>query len=214
MTMMPPESPRKLIGAGQGRRSNSKLRGIPSPMPTRPKLPSAVEASILLRSKRRCCLCVYLSSDSSQKRGQIAHLDGNPANNNEDNLAFLCLEHHDQYDSRTSVSKGLTIGEVKRHRRALYDAQSLRDTPSASSARTGRHDSKTKPGHVDMRESLRWGWNHIRWGLLLDEFRQHFPRASKDDGGAFVTNEGKEVHPDLAYFVATHCHVRVSRHPR
>ena len=22
------------------------------------------------------------------------------------------------------------------------------------------------------------------------------------------------VHPDLAYFVATHCHVRVSRHPR
>jgi len=26
--------------------------------------------------------------------------------------------------------------------------------------------------------------------------------------------EANVVHPDLAYFVATHCHVRVSRHPR
>jgi hypothetical protein len=83
-----------------------------------------VETSVLLQSKRRCCLCVYLSSDSSQKRGQIAHLDGDPTNNDDDNLAFLCLQHHDEYDSRTSVSKGLTIEEVKRYRQRLYDAQS------------------------------------------------------------------------------------------
>jgi hypothetical protein len=54
------------------------------------------------------------------KKGQIAHLDQNPANFKLDNLAWLCLEHHDEYDSTTSQSKGLTIREVKRYRNDLY----------------------------------------------------------------------------------------------
>lgn len=60
--------------------------------------------------------------DFGEKKGQIAHLDRNPANNELDNLAWLCFDHHDQYDSRTSQSKGLTIGEVKRYRGQLYQA--------------------------------------------------------------------------------------------
>src|SRR3989304_5090797 len=110
-------------------------------MSKRPKLPGPVEASVLLNSKRRCCLCVYLSSDSSQKRGQIAHLDGNPDNNDEDNLAFLCLLHHDEYDSRTSVSKGLTIAEVKRYRQKLYAVEPSLDTAPAPSVRTAASGS-------------------------------------------------------------------------
>ena len=54
------------------------------------------------------------------KKGQIAHLDGNWANNAEDNLAFLCFDHHDEYDSKTSQSKGLTEQEVKAYRKQLY----------------------------------------------------------------------------------------------
>jgi len=61
------------------------------------------------------------------KKGQIAHLDRDPQNNRLDNLAFLCLEHHDQYDTRTSQSKGWTIAEVEQYRALLYSkVESLR----------------------------------------------------------------------------------------
>jgi hypothetical protein len=50
------------------------------------------------------------------------HLDHNNSNNAEDNLAFLCFVHHDEYDSRTSQSKGLTVGEVRQFRSELQEA--------------------------------------------------------------------------------------------
>lgn len=74
---------------------------------------------VLLRSRRRCCLCFGLKDDQGEKKGQIAHLDRDPANNRQDNLAFLCFEHHGQYDSTTSQSKSLQIDEVKAHRKKL-----------------------------------------------------------------------------------------------
>ncbi|MBI4621416.1 MAG: hypothetical protein HY739_14875 [Desulfobacterales bacterium] len=75
---------------------------------------------ILEKSKRRCCLCFGLNYDSMRKRGQIAHLDRDPANSRPDNLAFLCLDHHDEYDSRTSQSKSIQTNEVKAYRDQLY----------------------------------------------------------------------------------------------
>jgi hypothetical protein len=85
-----------------------------------------IESRVLTRSARRCCLCFSLKRDFSEKEGQIAHLDQNPANRAEDNLAFLCLRHHSLYDSRTSQHKNYTIMEVKSARDALYErVQSL-----------------------------------------------------------------------------------------
>jgi hypothetical protein len=55
------------------------------------------------------------------KAGQIAHLDGDRSNDDADNLTFLCLSHHDEYDSRTSQRKGLTVGEVRAFRRELTE---------------------------------------------------------------------------------------------
>lgn len=85
----------------------------------RKKIKPSIEADILVESRRRCCICYGLNRDLSIKKGQIAHLDKNNANNNYDNLAFLCFEHHDQYDSRTSQSKNFTIEEIKRYREEL-----------------------------------------------------------------------------------------------
>lgn len=56
------------------------------------------------------------------KSGQIAHLDKDNSNNSEDNLAFICLNHHDEYDSSSSQRKNFTIGEVKIFRDELYVA--------------------------------------------------------------------------------------------
>lgn len=85
----------------------------------RQSVPRATAARVLTASRRRCCICFGLRQDDAEKKGQIAHLDGDPAKNTVENLAFLCLEHHDQYDSRTSQSKGLTTEEVRRYRTEL-----------------------------------------------------------------------------------------------
>jgi hypothetical protein len=65
--------------------------------------------------------CFGLHGDVDVKAGQIAHLDHDNKNNEADNLAFLCLNHHDQYDSKTSQSKGLREDEIKQFRTDLYN---------------------------------------------------------------------------------------------
>lgn len=79
-------------------------------------------SEILLESRRRCCICFGLNRNTSIRQGQIAHIDGNRNNNSKDNLAFLCFDHHDQLDSKTSQSKNFTSVEVKRFREELHSA--------------------------------------------------------------------------------------------
>jgi hypothetical protein len=96
---------------------------------------------VLLRSRRRCCLCFGLNEDFDEKKGQVAHLDKDRNNNSPENLAFLCLEHHDAYDSRTSQSKGMTLGEIRAYSESLYAhfqlvvSRRLSISPSASYTR-------------------------------------------------------------------------------
>lgn len=91
-------------------------------MKKRRTIPKSTETEVLTKSRRRCCICFGLSNDIRIKTGQIAHLDKDCSNNNPDNLAFLCLKHHDEYDSRTSQSKGFTEKEVKKYREDLFDS--------------------------------------------------------------------------------------------
>jgi hypothetical protein len=88
----------------------------------RKRLPATHEARILDSSRRRCCVCFVMNGDVEEKRGQIAHLDHNPSHCDLNNLVFLCMLHHDQYDSITSQSKGLTEAEVRLYRDKLHRA--------------------------------------------------------------------------------------------
>lgn len=78
----------------------------------RKSIPKDREAEILFSSRRRCALCFMYEQDKDIKRGQIAHIDRNSANNKQNNLAFLCLPHHDEYDGKTSQSKRWTPKEL------------------------------------------------------------------------------------------------------
>ncbi len=89
---------------------------------SRKPLPAPTETGVLVQSRRRCCICFGLNRDTQLKAGQIAHLDQKSSNNAETNLAFLCFEHHDEYDSVSSQRKNLTIGEVKQFRTELYES--------------------------------------------------------------------------------------------
>lgn len=90
-------------------------------MSKRKNIPSLTQTELLTSSARRCCLCYGINHDYQEKSGQIAHLDHDSSNNKIDNLCWLCLEHHDSYDSKNSQSKGYTIKEVKTYRKQLYE---------------------------------------------------------------------------------------------
>lgn len=107
-------------GAGRsGKRTAILASVVPQLRRNRKKRPGIVDGEVLTSCRRRCCLCFGLKKDASEKAGQIAHLDGDPSNNDKGNLVYLCLEHHDRYDTRTSQSKGLTIEEVRHYRDKL-----------------------------------------------------------------------------------------------
>jgi hypothetical protein len=90
-------------------------------MAERAYLPADTEAAILILSRRRCAFCHGLNGDQGEKRGQIAHINRNANDNRLENLAFLCLAHHDEYDTRRSQSKGFTVNELRSYRAKLHE---------------------------------------------------------------------------------------------
>lgn len=125
--------------------------------------PEQVVTKVLAASRRRCCICFGLGRDIRIKEGQIAHLDKNPDNNDVSNLAFLCFEHHNQFDSHTSQAKGFKLEEVKLYRKELHtflDGNLLGDL-KASEAQAERVtvqiglDSNGSLSEDDVRQLLR-----------------------------------------------------------
>lgn len=86
---------------------------------TRKTVNPKIQTNILTKSRRRCALCFGLEGNTSEKRGQIAHIDGNNQNNRENNLVFLCLNCHDKYDSTNSQSKGHLKDELLYYKNQL-----------------------------------------------------------------------------------------------
>lgn len=77
-----------------------------------------VKLRVLLKNKRACCVC-----HAPDKAVQLHHIDGDHSNTVEENLAVLCLTHHDQ--ATAGLQKGqvglgvkLTPTEVRAHKGA------------------------------------------------------------------------------------------------
>jgi hypothetical protein len=88
----------------------------------RKPIPENIEVHVLLACARRCALCFGLGGDLSRKKGQIAHIDHDASNPAEDNLVYLCFDHHDEYDSTTSQAKGITLAELREYKKRLLSA--------------------------------------------------------------------------------------------
>jgi hypothetical protein len=106
----------------RGRRTNVLSSAIHSGfMSTRVAIPAAVQEEVLTKSARRCAFCFGLDGKlDAVMQGQIAHVDRDNTKTAFDDLAWLCLVHHDAYDSKTSQSKGLIPGELRIYRDRLY----------------------------------------------------------------------------------------------
>jgi hypothetical protein len=86
---------------------------------TRKTIAESIVADWMLKTRRRCCLCVYLENVTDRRRLQIAHIDQDASNDSPANLVPLCLDHHDEYDSTARQSKNITPHEVRAYRDRL-----------------------------------------------------------------------------------------------
>ena len=82
----------------------------------------ANETDVLINSRRRCCFCYFLAQDGQRKKGQLAHINHDRSDSREENLAWLCQDHHDEYDSSTSQTKNLTPNELRHYKTMLEEA--------------------------------------------------------------------------------------------
>lgn len=76
-------------------------------------------------------MCYALLSDWHPKNGQIAHIDRNNANNKPSNLAYLCLDHHSEYDGTPGLTKRFTPKELKSYKTMLINAIKERESRPA-----------------------------------------------------------------------------------
>src|SRR5215470_10961615 len=109
------------------------------------------ETRVLLSSRRRCVFCFGLHGDTQEKQqGQIAHVDQDASHADFENLVFLCMNHHDRYDSKTRQSKGLTQKELLAYRTLLYTyiEQTFVAWPDASP--TTGNASKEQPPQISI----------------------------------------------------------------
>jgi hypothetical protein len=112
-------------------------------MAERKLIPKDIETHVLLASARRCALCYGFNGSLERKRGQLAHIDRNPSNPAEDNVVYLCMEHHDEYDSRTSQAKGITEAELREYKAKLVAAISIEEHTKWDKSRDTSKDELT-----------------------------------------------------------------------
>ena len=88
----------------------------------RRKIPDPLVDEVLKRCRRQCCMCFGLNGKTDVTDGQIAHLDRDSSNIDIDNLVYLCLDCHKNYDRQSNRTIGYKPGEVQHYRDQLYRA--------------------------------------------------------------------------------------------
>jgi hypothetical protein len=82
----------------------------------RPRVPEDVSAQVQFMANRTCCVC-----REPGKAVQIHHLDEDPSNNSLDNLAVLCLQHHNDTQLKGGFGRKLDAGQVRLYRDEWYE---------------------------------------------------------------------------------------------
>jgi hypothetical protein len=74
-------------------------------------IPEVVSARVLYEHDRTCCVC-----NQQGLAVQIHHIDEDPSNNDPDNLVVLCLQHHEETQTRGGFGKKLKAVDVRTFR--------------------------------------------------------------------------------------------------
>ena len=128
-------------------------------------------AALQFRADLRCCLCPYVGDLPPRPRsGQIHHIDGNPANGAIENLAWLCLEHHEE------------VGKTGRSSRRIHAKALIRFRDELE-----RRIQRQRRRSPDPREpGRRWFAAALDAGIVLDVYRRRV-----DASGEWADIEGE-----------------------
>lgn len=102
----------------------------------RTPIPPDISAQVMYEHDRTCCVC-----NEPGKAVQIHHIDEDPSNHAPENLAVLCLQHHEETQVRGGFGKKLRDVDIRKHRdewvrrvherRGMADKLAIKRTTSA-----------------------------------------------------------------------------------
>lgn len=106
-------------------------------------IPRDTEAEVLFKADHACCIC-----NNSDFGVQVAHIDKNRNNNQENNLIVLCPNDHAKVDSVSPISKSYTQLELKRYKKNWEETvqkkrKALENPPSVRLVRFDGFDVNT-----------------------------------------------------------------------
>ena len=110
----------------------------------RKKIPRNRLRAVLYKSRRRCAFCFYFEQDTDVKDGQLAHIDRDSSNNDESNLAYLCLNHHNEYDTIPRQTKKLTPEELREAKKQLEEFINVQHAKTVPSTRLKPYPKSTE----------------------------------------------------------------------
>jgi hypothetical protein len=105
---LPTARPALPAADGGGLQSNLDRKLSMSEKKQRNEIPAQVAAEVLFRANRICCVC-----RTPGKGVQIHHIDDNPGNSEEGNLAVLCFDCHRDTQVRGGFDRKLNTLQVK-----------------------------------------------------------------------------------------------------
>ena len=116
----------------------------------RAQISNDLATDVMFASDRTCCVC--------RERGkavQIHHIDENPSNNVFENLSVLCLECHNETQSKGGFGRKLNPDLVIKYRNEWIDRVRLRRNNTDEKAikmQVGEQPSKSLPEHTKLKD--------------------------------------------------------------
>jgi hypothetical protein len=101
-------------------------------------IPEDVAADVMFKSDRTCCVC-----HKAGKQVQIHHVNDNPADNDPDNLAVLCLECHAQTQMSGGFGRKLNAKLVILYRNHWINVVQMRRAAMSLSSELAREEAGT-----------------------------------------------------------------------
>lgn len=139
----------------------------------RTTIPAHIERAVMVKSRTACCICF--------RRGhQIHHIDGDPSNNDLDNLILLCFDHHEQASSKQTLAKNLKQDALKELRDNWWAKVEADLTPTFTIPIT--NDISTN--------SLRMLISDVMTCLEIRKLRSTFTNSDWDSTNEFVARLG------------------------
>ncbi len=192
-------------------------------MVARRRIPESIQVGILIESRRRCAMCFHLHEDLTVKDGQLAHIDRDASNDAEGNVIFLCLIHHNQYDTKSSQAKGWLPAELteikRRFEQAIVDRRHLVSPAAIATAgrETDRETLRELIAFMSESNALRFlrgvrfaSHSFVNWELIDLE---QLARSSNGAENEFIDPDVEALRKDLvsaaeAFFEIVYIHTR------